>query len=60
MIGVNAILTPGMFVTCPSNSDWGKGQVQSVIGARITVNFEHSGKMVIDGEKVELALVSPT
>jgi hypothetical protein len=28
--------------------------VQSVIGARITVNFEHAGKLVIDGARVEL------
>lgn len=54
MIGMNAILEPGMIVRHPLREDWGLGQVQSVIGARITVNFEHEGKVVIDGARVEL------
>lgn len=29
--------------------DWGVGQVQSVIGGRVTVTFEHAGKQVIIG-----------
>ncbi len=56
MIGVNAILTPGMLVTHPAQEDWGTGQVQSVIDGRITVNFEHAGKVVIDGTRVALML----
>jgi hypothetical protein len=51
---MNAILEPGMLVRNPRQPDWGLGQVQSVIGARITVNFEDAGKVVIDGDKVEL------
>jgi hypothetical protein len=35
-------LTPGMFVRNPAAPDWGVGQVQSVIGGRVTVNFEHA------------------
>lgn len=54
MIGVNDILLPGMFVRHPQRADWGLGQVQSVIGGRITVNFEDAGKIVIDGNRVEL------
>jgi hypothetical protein len=54
MKGMNAILEPGMLVRNPAQPDWGLGQVQSVIGARITVNFEHAGKVVIDGALVEL------
>ena len=54
MKGVNAILEPGMLVRHPGQPDWGLGQVQSSVGGRITVNFEHAGKVVIDGEKVEL------
>lgn len=42
----------------PSCSDWGIGQVQSNIGGRVTVNFEHQGKVVIDGRHVELSLVN--
>jgi hypothetical protein len=54
MKGMNAILEPGVLVRHPACPDWGLGQVQSVIGTRITVNFEHAGKVVIDGAVVEL------
>ena len=57
MKGVNAILEPGMLVRHPGQPDWGLGQVQSRIGLKITVNFEHAGKVVIDGARVELVLV---
>jgi hypothetical protein len=52
--GINAILEPGMLVRHPMEPDWGLGQVQSNIGDRITVNFEHAGKVVIDGRRVVL------
>lgn len=52
--GLNDFLEPGMLVRHPQAPDWGTGQVQSVIGHRITVNFEHVGKIVIDGGKVAL------
>ncbi|MHA3977250.1 DUF3553 domain-containing protein [Halovulum sp. GXIMD14794] len=51
---MNAFLEPGMLVRHPARPDWGLGQVQSVIGYRITVNFEHAGKVVVDGRNVEL------
>ncbi|MCV2864183.1 DUF3553 domain-containing protein [Defluviimonas sp. WL0075] len=54
MKGLNAMLEPGMTVRNPAAPDWGLGQVQSRIGARITVNFEHAGKVVINGLEVEL------
>lgn len=54
MGGVNDILEPGMMVRHPDRPDWGQGQVQSRIGDRITVNFEHAGKVVIDGRHVQL------
>lgn len=54
---LNAMLEPGMFVRHPREADWGLGQVQSNINGRITVNFEHQGKVVIDGAQVELILV---
>lgn len=41
-------LVPGAVVTLPSQPEWGQGQVQSVIGQRVTVNFEQQGKQVID------------
>lgn len=56
---MNEILEPGMLVRNPRAPDWGVGQVQSRIGDRITVNFEHAGKQVIDGRVVPLAIVYP-
>jgi hypothetical protein len=55
---LNAILSPGMLVAHPDRPDWGTGQVQSVVGHRITVNFADAGKVVIDGTRVPLILVS--
>lgn len=52
--GANAALSPGDFVHNPARPDWGLGQIQSIIGNRITVNFENAGKLVIDGSVVEL------
>ena len=49
---------PGDYVINPANKDWGIGQVQSIIGARVTVNFENSGKRVINVENVNLEKVS--
>ncbi len=53
-LGLNALLEPGMMVRHPQEPDWGLGQVQSNIGNRITVNFEHRGKVVIDGREIAL------
>jgi len=47
-----------MIVAHPGEPDWGLGQVQSRIGLKITVNFEHRGKVVIDGNHVVLRLIS--
>jgi FKBP-type peptidyl-prolyl cis-trans isomerase 2 len=48
------LLEPGMRVFHPARPDWGTGQVQSVIGDRITVNFEHAGKVLINAAVVQL------
>ena len=45
---------PGDYVTNPVNKDWGVGQVQSIIGSKVTVNFENFGKQVLNIEKVTL------
>ncbi len=50
-------LIPGTLVRHPTEPDWGLGQVQSAIGPRITVNFEHRGKVLINGERVALTVV---
>jgi hypothetical protein len=47
-------LTPGVFVRHPDLPDWGIGQVQSVIGDRVTVNFENAGKQLINRAAVPL------
>jgi FKBP-type peptidyl-prolyl cis-trans isomerase 2 len=57
---MTSILEPGMLVRHPDMADWGMGQVQSVIGNRVTVNFEHQGKVVIDSIRVALVPVLGT
>jgi hypothetical protein len=54
---MSGALLPGSFVRHPERPDWGLGQVQSVIGKRVTVNFENAGKRLIDGEAVALEVV---
>ena len=54
---MSATLVPGMLVRHPERPDWGVGQVQSVVGARITVNFENAGKLLINGEIIALETV---
>jgi hypothetical protein len=56
---MNDLLEPGDIVSHPGAPEWGAGQVQSVIGGRITVNFEHAGKQVINGAVIALALTRP-
>lgn len=58
MTDLNAFLEPGTLVRHPSEPDWGVGQVQSNIGGRITVNFREVGKVVIEGSRIALEIVS--
>ncbi len=57
-IGLLQNLGPGTLVRHPTEPDWGLGQVQSVIGNRVTVNFEHRGKMVIVSDQVDLEVIA--
>jgi len=50
-------LTPGCVVRHPNEPDWGLGHVQSVIGARATVNFENAGKKLILTNVIPLDIV---
>ena len=50
-------LEPGDFVVNPKNKDWGIGQIQSVIKNKVTVNFQNSGKQVVDINYVVLEKV---
>ena len=60
MEDLNAILAPGMLVRHPTQAEWGVGQVQSNVGARVTVNFPEAGKVVIDGTRIALVPVFDT
>jgi len=46
-----------MRVRHPGQPDWGTGQIQSVVADRITVNFEHAGKLLIIASHVELEVL---
>ena len=50
---------PGAWVRNPQAPDWGLGQVQSVIGSRVTVNFENAGKVLINADVIDLQVVDP-
>jgi hypothetical protein len=55
---LSELLEVGAIVRHPSAPDWGAGQVQSIIGDRVTVNFENAGKVVIDTRWVMLEVLS--
>ncbi len=48
---------PGDFVKNPNNKDWGIGQIQSIINDKVTVNFENSGKKVVNAKEIILVKV---
>ena len=48
---------PGDYVVNPKKKDWGVVQVQSIIGNKVTVNFENYGKRVVNVENVSLEKV---
>ena len=52
------LLVPGTFVRHPDQPDWGLGQVQSAINDRVTVNFEHRGKQLINTAVISLIIVT--
>ncbi|WP_310542397.1 DUF3553 domain-containing protein [Phenylobacterium sp.] len=58
MSGSDPFLQPGVIVRHPGQDDWGPGQVQSVAGRKVTVNFQDAGKQVIDTAIVPLTFVS--
>ena len=51
-------LEPGDYVINPQNKDWGIGQIQSIVKNKITVNFENSGKQVLNSNVIELKKVN--
>jgi FKBP-type peptidyl-prolyl cis-trans isomerase 2 len=53
------MLEPGQYVVLEGAADWGLGQVQSVAGDKVTVNFENAGKRVINVGNAELKPADP-
>ncbi len=51
---MDLMIEPGALVRHPAREDWGIGQVQTVVGRKVTVNFEHAGKQTIDVSVVPL------
>ena len=56
MSGFGSAYEPGQFVRHPTRPEWGVGQVQSVAGTRVTVNFDHAGKILINTAVVALQI----
>ena len=54
---MNDYLSPGSFVRLDGRPDWGVGQVQTAIGSRVPVNFEHAGKQLINTDRASLVSV---
>ncbi|MBI05215.1 MAG: DUF3553 domain-containing protein [Pelagibacteraceae bacterium] len=57
---MNHDIVPGTYVLHPTEHEWGLGQVQSVDGSRITVNFENVGKYLINADVIDLKAVNET
>ena len=49
---------PGDYVINPKYKSWGIGQIQSIINNKITVNFENTGKKVINSKEIILERIS--
>ena len=50
-------IIPGSYVINEFKKDWGIGQVQSSINQKITINFEHVGKKVIDINEIPIKVI---
>ena len=48
------MIYPGTYVINKKNTEWGIGQVQTVVKNKVTVNFENAGKKVINAKNIEL------
>ena len=50
--------SPGDLVRHPDRPEWGVGQVQSAVGSRVTVNFRHAGKHLVNTSEIRLLPVA--
>ena len=55
---IDSLIEPGALVRHSGQPDWGLGQVQSVVGDIVTVNFEHAGKQTINASVAPLVYVA--
>ena len=49
---------PGDWVRNADRPEWGLGRVQSALGARVSVTFEHVGKQSINAQAIALVRVA--
>ena len=49
---------PGDYVIYPNYKSWGIGQIQSIIKNKVTVNFENTGKKVINAKEIILEKIN--
>tara|TARA_B100001123_G_C15235317_1_gene996930 strand:- start:5 stop:196 length:192 start_codon:yes stop_codon:yes gene_type:complete len=49
---------PGTYVVNEKNKEWGIGQVQSSINGKVTINFEHVGKKVINIRLIPIKILN--
>ena len=49
---------PGDKVINPANKSWGIGQVQSIIKNKATINFQNTGKKVINLDNIVLQKIN--
>ncbi len=54
---MSGFMEVGAIVRLEARPDWGAGQIQSIVGSRVTVTFENAGKVVIDTDEATLTLV---
>lgn len=54
---MDQLIEVGALVRHPGEPAWGRGQVQSIIRSKATVNFEDAGKIVVDLDVVALEVV---
>jgi hypothetical protein len=59
MLKAGSTLTPGQWVRLVAAPEWGLGQVQSALGFRVTINFEHAGKKLVQSDIAALETVNP-
>ena len=50
-------ILPGMLVINKHHKEWGIGQVQSSINNKLTINFEHVGKKVININIIPIKII---